>query len=95
MIAGAGIIGIACAHYLNEAGFEVVIFDRAKAGGACSRANCGYICPSHIPPLTEPGAIGLDLNRVPADVCNAWQTATSIAKGQDWVGTSDERENFD
>ena len=61
MIAGAGIIGIACAHYLNEAGFEVVIFDRGKAGGACSRANCGYICPSHIPPLTEPGAIGIAL----------------------------------
>jgi D-amino-acid dehydrogenase len=64
VIAGAGIIGIACAHYLNEAGFEVVIFDRGKAGGACSRANCGYICPSHIPPLTEPGAIGIALKSI-------------------------------
>ena len=64
VIAGAGIIGIACAHYLNEAGFEVVIFDKGKAGGACSRANCGYICPSHIPPLTEPGAIGIALKSV-------------------------------
>ena len=34
VIAGAGIIGIACAHYLNEACFEVVIFDQGKAGGA-------------------------------------------------------------
>jgi D-amino-acid dehydrogenase len=49
VVAGAGIIGIACAHYLNEAGFEVVIFDRGKAGGACSRANCGYICPEPYP----------------------------------------------
>jgi D-amino-acid dehydrogenase len=64
VIAGAGIIGIACAHYLNKAGFEVVIFDRGKAGGACSRANCGYICPSHIPPLTEPGAIGVALKSI-------------------------------
>ena len=64
VIAGSGVIGIACTHYLSEAGFEVTVLDQGKAGGACSRANCGYICPSHIPPLTEPGAIGVALKSI-------------------------------
>jgi D-amino-acid dehydrogenase len=64
VIAGSGVIGIACAHYLSEAGFDVTVFDQGKAGGACSRANCGYICPSHIPPLTEPGAIGVAIKSI-------------------------------
>jgi len=55
-IVGAGIIGIACAHYLAEAGFEVTIVERGKVASACSKSNCGYICPSHALPLTEPGA---------------------------------------
>jgi len=55
-IVGAGIIGIACAHYLAEAGLDVTLIDRAKVASACSKSNCGYICPSHALPLTEPGA---------------------------------------
>lgn len=61
IVAGAGIIGIACAHYLNEAGLAVTVIDQGTIAGACSHANCGYICPSHVPPLTEPGAIGVAL----------------------------------
>jgi D-amino-acid dehydrogenase len=57
LIVGAGIIGIACAHYLSEAGFKVTVIDRGTIAGACSYGNCGYICPSHVLPLTEPGAI--------------------------------------
>lgn len=57
VIVGAGIVGIACAHYLHQAGFSVTVIDKGSIGGACSHANCGYICPSHIPPLTEPGAM--------------------------------------
>lgn len=59
VVIGAGIVGIACAHYLAKAGLKVTVIDRAGIAGACSHANCGYICPSHVPPLTEPGAIGL------------------------------------
>ena len=57
IVVGAGIVGIACAHYLQEAGLNVTIIDKGSVAGACSHANCGYICPSHVPPLTEPGAI--------------------------------------
>jgi D-amino-acid dehydrogenase len=56
-IVGAGVVGIACAHYLHNAGLQVRLIDRGTAGGACSYANCGYICPSHVLPLTEPAAI--------------------------------------
>lgn len=57
MIVGAGIVGIACAHYLRRAGFKVTIIDKGIPAQACSHANCGYICPSHILPLTAPGAV--------------------------------------
>ena len=56
-IVGGGVIGIACAHYLNQAGYEVTVIDRSSIGGACSHANCGYVCPSHVLPLTVPSAI--------------------------------------
>ncbi len=57
IVVGAGIVGIACAHYLKQAGLRVTVIDKGTVAGACSHANCGYICPSHVPPLTEPGAI--------------------------------------
>ena len=56
-IVGGGVIGIACAHYLNLAGYKVTVIDRSSIGGACSHANCGYVCPSHVLPLTVPSAI--------------------------------------
>jgi D-amino-acid dehydrogenase len=61
IVVGAGIVGIACAHYLNRRGMRVTVIDRASVAGACSYGNCGYICPSHVPPLTEPGAIAVAL----------------------------------
>ena len=56
---GAGVIGVACAHYLDAAGLRVTVIDQGTIGGACSGGNCGYICPSHVLPLTEPGAFGV------------------------------------
>lgn len=61
VVVGAGIVGIACAHYLSKAGLQVTLIDRRTVGGACSYANCGYICPSHVLPLTEPSAIRVAL----------------------------------
>lgn len=52
-------MGIACAHYLLRAGYRVAVIERGSLAGACSHANCGFVCPSHVLPLTEPGAIGL------------------------------------
>ena len=56
IIVGGGHIGIACAHYLQQDGHDVTVIDQGEIGGACSRANCGFIVPSHVLPLTTPDA---------------------------------------
>jgi D-amino-acid dehydrogenase len=61
VIVGGGVIGVACAHYLAAAGRRVVVLDAGRIGGACSHGNCGYISPSHVLPLTEPGMVGTAL----------------------------------
>jgi len=57
IVIGAGIIGISCAHYLNRAGYQVTVIEKDTVAGACSKSNCGFICPSHVLPLTERGAV--------------------------------------
>jgi D-amino-acid dehydrogenase len=58
IVVGAGHIGIACAHFLARDGYDVTVIDQGTIGGACSAANCGYLVPSHVLPLTTPHAIG-------------------------------------
>lgn len=57
VVVGAGIIGLACAHYLRELNYQLMVIDQGTIGGACSHSNCGYVCPSHVLPLTEPHAL--------------------------------------
>ncbi|MEM6538785.1 MAG: FAD-dependent oxidoreductase [Pseudomonadota bacterium] len=57
LVLGAGVIGLACAHYLTEAGFKVTVIDKGRIAGACSSSNCGHILPSHILPLNSPDAM--------------------------------------
>ncbi|MGJ8664448.1 MAG: FAD-dependent oxidoreductase, partial [Marinicella sp.] len=57
IIVGGGIIGVASAHYLNALGLDVTIIDQGQIGGGSSFGNCGYICPSHMLPLAEPGMV--------------------------------------
>ena len=57
IIVGAGHVGIACAHYLSTEGHDVTVIDQGSIGGACSSANCGFIVPSHVLPLTTPDAL--------------------------------------
>ena len=61
VVVGGGVIGIACAHYLSRAGMEVTVIEKDSLAGACSHGNCGYVCPSHVLPLTEPEAISMAL----------------------------------
>ncbi len=56
-VIGGGVIGGMCAWYLVEAGYRVTIIDGDRFGAACSHGNCGYICPSHVLPLCQPGAM--------------------------------------
>lgn len=57
LIIGGGVVGAMIAYYLNKDGHRVTLIDRAKFGGACSHGNCGYVCPSHVLPLTAPGVV--------------------------------------
>ena len=57
IVVGAGHIGIACAHYLRQDGYEVTVIDQGEIGGACSYANCGFLVPSHVLPLTSPESL--------------------------------------
>ena len=54
VVVGAGIVGIACAHYLSRAGYAVTVIDQGRIGGGCSHGNCGHLCASHVLPLNEP-----------------------------------------
>lgn len=61
VVVGGGVIGTACAHYLHAAGARVTVLDQGRIGGACSHGNCGFVCPSHVLPLAEPGMVGKGL----------------------------------
>jgi D-amino-acid dehydrogenase len=56
-VIGGGVVGVACAYYLSRGGWQVTLVDRGRVGGGCSHANCGFVSPSHVLPLAEPGAI--------------------------------------
>lgn len=57
VVIGGGVIGVACAFFLRERGWQVSLIDRGRVGGGCSHGNCGFVSPSHVLPLAEPGAV--------------------------------------
>jgi D-amino-acid dehydrogenase len=57
VVIGGGVIGAACAYYLNRDGWSVTVVDRGRFGAGCSHGNCGFVCPSHVLPLAAPGAV--------------------------------------
>ncbi|HSG69860.1 MAG TPA: FAD-dependent oxidoreductase, partial [Planctomycetaceae bacterium] len=61
VVIGGGVVGSACAYYLSKEGYRVTIIEKNQFGSGCSHGNCGYICPSHVLPLAEPGAISSTL----------------------------------
>lgn len=62
LVVGGGIVGLACAHYLRKDGCRVTVVDKGRIGGECSHGNCGFVSPSHVLPLAEPGAIGTGIS---------------------------------
>jgi D-amino-acid dehydrogenase len=56
LVLGAGVIGVATAHYLAEDGHEVTVVDRQPAPGLeTSFGNAGNVCPSYATPWAAPG----------------------------------------
>jgi D-amino-acid dehydrogenase len=61
VVIGGGVIGAACAYYLARAGWVVTILEKGRFGRGASHGNCGYISPSHVLPLAEPGVVARTL----------------------------------
>jgi len=62
LICGAGAVGLCCALFLRDRGYQVTVIERdSAAADGCSFGNAGMIVPSHFTPLAAPGAIGLGL----------------------------------
>ena len=61
VVVGAGVVGLASALALIEAGRGVCVLDAGRIGGGSSHGNCGTITPSHAPPLAAPGMVATAL----------------------------------
>jgi D-amino-acid dehydrogenase len=57
VVIGGGIIGLACAHYLERHGRRPLLVERGEVGRGSSHGNAGLIAPSHSIPLPAPGVV--------------------------------------
>jgi D-amino-acid dehydrogenase len=64
LIIGGGIIGLASAYYLAQAGKQVRLLEQDRIGAGASYGNCGLIFTSHLVPLCAPGTIRHELLRM-------------------------------
>lgn len=55
LIVGGGIIGVAIADALAEAGASVTVIDKGGIGRGCSEGNAGWVTPCFAMPLPRPG----------------------------------------
>lgn len=56
-IIGGGIAGLCSAYFLIKEGHDVVVIDEKNISCGASFVNAGYVLPSRIIPLAEPGVI--------------------------------------
>jgi D-amino-acid dehydrogenase len=64
IVIGGGVIGCTSAYYLSRLGWQVRIIESGRVGRGCSHGNCGFICPSHVLPLTMPGTLWPAMKRM-------------------------------
>lgn len=57
IVAGAGIVGVSCAIWLQRAGHEVTLVDRAGPASGTSHGNAGVLAAGAIIPVTTPGLV--------------------------------------
>ncbi len=55
VVVGAGIVGVACASYLQRDGHLVTLIDRGAPGEGCSFGNAGGMSPGSCVPVATPG----------------------------------------
>jgi D-amino-acid dehydrogenase len=64
IVIGGGVIGCTTAYYLRQLGWDVRVLESKQIGRGCSHGNCGFICPSHVLPLTSPGMVWPAMRRM-------------------------------
>jgi len=57
LVIGGGVVGLACAHYLTQAGRTVRVIEQGSVGAGASHGNCGLVFVSDLVPLCVPGAV--------------------------------------
>ncbi|SDZ50125.1 D-amino-acid dehydrogenase [Jannaschia faecimaris] len=57
IVAGAGIVGVSCAIWLQRAGHSVTLVDRNGPGTGTSHGNAGVLAAGGVVPVTTPGLL--------------------------------------
>ena len=57
VVVGAGIVGVSSAIWLQRAGAQVTIIDRAEPGKGTSHGNAGVLAACAVAPVTAPGLL--------------------------------------
>jgi glycine/D-amino acid oxidase-like deaminating enzyme len=63
-VIGAGMVGLATAWFLQEAGVQVTVYERDQIGGGASWGNAGWLTPGLTAPLPEPAVLRYGLRAV-------------------------------
>ncbi|WP_448638544.1 NAD(P)/FAD-dependent oxidoreductase [Geodermatophilus sp. URMC 63] len=56
-VVGAGMVGLSCAWFLQEAGVQVTVYDRDRVAAGASWGNAGWLTPALTAPLPEPAVL--------------------------------------
>jgi D-amino-acid dehydrogenase len=63
-VIGAGMVGLSCAWFLQEAGVQVTVYDRDRIAAGASWGNAGWLTPALTAPLPEPAVLRYGLRAV-------------------------------
>lgn len=63
-VVGAGMVGLATAWFLQEAGVEVTVYEREHVAAGASWGNAGWLTPALTAPLPEPAVLRYGLRAV-------------------------------
>src|SRR4051812_23714996 len=63
-VVGAGMVGLSCAWFLQEAGVQVTVYDRDRVAAGASWGNAGWLTPALTAPLPEPAVLRYGLRAV-------------------------------
>src|SRR4051812_28149237 len=63
-VIGAGMVGLATAWFLQEAGVQVTVYERDQIGAGASWGNAGWLTPGLTAPLPEPAVLRYGLQAV-------------------------------